>query len=486
MNKHRLEQMSENEFDAMLERSISDIPPENIVNGVTPWKKAMNRVLIGMVLNTIKLNFWCLDYILPTVGMILMLLGFRALRNENKWFKSCFVINVIQAVYGFQFLILNTTIAASEISDLSVVTILMSVIFLLEMFCFWRGFVSVQKSANMPKKAGSALALLILYAVICVLAVLQLDSPVVVILLIIYVLIMISIYKMSKLLDKSGYVIEPASVKTSDRSVVLIIVSVLAVGFTFGYLFGNGYEMDWKKEDVSQQNQIIKIKRDLIDLGFPEYVLNDLTDEEIAACDGAVKVFADTDGTSVGGSKFEKLHITAVAVKLPDEGESWRVVHHFMWDSDAKFCGTESLQIWPTYHEDSAGEWKLSGEMTGRVLYDENGETFTSPYNSLESQTFTSNYLLLGKQTNTDVFASFSMPKQGENCRGYVTYGTTTEEETPFLSSWLNYTHQTRLIQYPVRTAAEQRMTSGINKGGAFSTWQTALQFNTAYVEDSK
>ncbi|HCO50788.1 MAG TPA: hypothetical protein DIT21_05145, partial [Oscillibacter sp.] len=69
--------------------SFSALPPEEVVRDVTPWKRAMNQVLIGMVLCTIILNFWYLNYILPAVGMVLWLLGLRALRRENGYFTAC-------------------------------------------------------------------------------------------------------------------------------------------------------------------------------------------------------------------------------------------------------------------------------------------------------------------------------------------------------------------------------------------------------------
>ena len=42
--------------------------------------------------------------------------------------------------------------------------------------------------------------------------------------------------------------------------------------------------MDWQPADTSKQTQTAAIRQQLLDLGFPEAVLNDLTPEEIAAC----------------------------------------------------------------------------------------------------------------------------------------------------------------------------------------------------------
>ena len=74
------------------------------------WKKSMDRVLVGVVLSTILLQFGGLQYLLPAIGTLLLLLGFRALRQENQWFRGCFVLSVLHAAYVLPFLVLQTTI----------------------------------------------------------------------------------------------------------------------------------------------------------------------------------------------------------------------------------------------------------------------------------------------------------------------------------------------------------------------------------------
>lgn len=148
MSNHEWESMNEKDFETMLEKSVSDFPPDDVVEEVTPWRKAMSRVLIGMALCAITLNFWCLNYILPAVGMVLSLLGFRTLRRENKWFRNCFIITIIRAAYFFPMLILNTTIIQSTIFTspvTSVLTVANLLLLLVEFFCLWRGLRAVQR-----------------------------------------------------------------------------------------------------------------------------------------------------------------------------------------------------------------------------------------------------------------------------------------------------------------------------------------------------
>ena len=82
--------LNDEKFDAMLQSGLPELPPEDIVQEVTPWHKAIYRALIGIAFNTFTLNFLGLNYILPAIASILSLLGFRSLRRENRWFLGWF------------------------------------------------------------------------------------------------------------------------------------------------------------------------------------------------------------------------------------------------------------------------------------------------------------------------------------------------------------------------------------------------------------
>ena len=502
------ETMTDADFEAMLVRSVPDVPPEEIVAEVTPWRRAMNRILFGMALCAITLNFLCLNYILPAVGTVLLLLGFRTLRRENRWLGGCFAVTVVRAVYFFATLVLNTTILQSAVFTPAVTTALTAVnaVLLLALyFCFWRGLLAVQKKAGLPAQTGGALALIVWYALICVLAAVQYGGWVVPIAMLIgYGFILRSLCRLSGALDEAGYAIAPGPVRVTDRCLVLVIAAVLGIGCTLGYLFGGSYPMDWQPVDASTQAQTETIRQQLLGLGFPEDVLNDLAPEDIAACDGALRIVTEAEDCPVNDGRnvlweaynekneryyvqdtvydVKELRLTGVAVQLPGEQETWMVFHHFLWTTDPGVYGTEAIQIRPAYRSIPEG-WAAAGDATGRVLYDRGGQTFAAPYASLGARTFTANTVLWGEQTNTDLFAAFSLPRHGEHCRGYVAYSTAGAQSGYLLSSWCNYTHQQSLLQYPAVTAMEKRMTSAFGNTGAFYTVQHALQF---FPEDAQ
>ena len=53
------------------------------------------------------------------------------------------------------------------------------------------------------------------------------------------------------------------------------------------------FPMAWSTVDSSEHTEVEVIKSYLTELGFPEYVLNDLTPKDIAACDDALQVVVD-------------------------------------------------------------------------------------------------------------------------------------------------------------------------------------------------
>ena len=101
-------------------------------------------------------------------------------------------------------------------------------------------------------------------------------------------------------------------------------------------------------------------------------------------------------------------------------------------------------------------------KFSGRVLYDNDGVTYVSPYYAVKDETYTS---LINRQTMS-TFYDFSMPTQGENKRCYVSCEFIQLEDD--MNTQANYYHQKTLVQYPVYTASEY----AVNFLGSDSTFR--------------
>ena len=222
---------------------------------------------------------------------------------------------------------------------------------------------------------------------------------------------------------------------------------------------------------MQQGTDIEGIREELIAQGFPDYVLDDLTAEEIASCGGAVNVLTQNKNCDNG------LQFTDVAVQVQDADvdELWIIFHYFRWIEDKKPYGAEAVQIWTTDHEIQEG-WLTAGEVKGRLMYDKGGVTYTAPYHSMESVTYNRMAWIDRVQTVTDVFGTFSFPKKGENCRGYVSYSTVHTVKGYTFYDFINYTYQESWWQYPVISAYDHR-TNGVFNKKPFMTVQNPFSF---------
>ena len=90
--------LNEKAFEAALQASVPERLPDKVAG--TSWKRAMGRVLAGTALTALGTNLWGLNYLLPGIGLVLMLLGFRLLRWEE--IEACRgAIQVVGSVQEF-------------------------------------------------------------------------------------------------------------------------------------------------------------------------------------------------------------------------------------------------------------------------------------------------------------------------------------------------------------------------------------------------
>ena len=276
----------------------------------------------------------------------------------------------------------------------------------------------------------------------------------------------------------------PAPVKVPDLWLVLILAAVLVLGCAAGYLFGAQHPMDWQPLEEAETAKTAEIKAHLLDLGFPEVILNDLAEEDLAACAGALRVDVESKVYSPTlrheKTSNKRLRITGIAVQVPGEAETWVILHHFLWEKGPEFFGTDSLEVWPAYQIEARG-WAKGSDVTGRLLYDRDGQTYTAPYYFLGEATAVDTgalSMLLGTTQQTNLYAGFSLPREGENRRGYLAYTIFDAGDAFSINSHFSYMHQHTWFQYPATTALQAELSSpGTIFIGPFAKEMTWLDF---------
>ena len=491
-------------FDQLLREDASALPPA--MAEVNPWREAMALVLWGMGLTTITFNFLYLDMLLPALGGILMVLGFRTLRKENRALQWCWRLSIaIAAVRSAAFALAALPVDVKRVPAYGV----MAMTFALYV-CLWRGMVGVSRAAGAEKPAAPAAgALAVFYVALCVLAFISLEGWLAVLpLLIAYIVILRNLVKLARSLSDTGYAIHAAPVRLPSAAVLWGYLGLTLAAVLLAMFLGQRYPMNWQTRSDAPQDGAVRAQ--LLELGFPEQVLDDLTAEEVAHMSGAVKVYTETEPlyerdiyrevtTSVWNedipprweySSAEKQPdgsyrytyrvydiyenaVTHVVVLVEEAGRQRAIVlHHAAIDRPSGDCLAEGMEIWPVW-QGNEESWSPGGWNSGRLLCEKDGQPYTADFYSVESGSYeTTN--IFGTTQNTGIVAEWSRMRHGENVRVYLLYDAEMlTPEMPSLYSWCNYARQTRPV-YPFRDALT--LWHEWSTDGCYEKWQTCIQ----------
>ena len=490
-------------FDRLLQEDASGLPPA--MAEVNPWREAMCLVLWGMGLTTITFNFLYLDMILPALGGILMVLGFRTLRRENKALQWCWRLSiVIAAVRSASFVLAALPVDVKNIPAYAIMALTFALYIGL-----WRGMVGVSRAAGAEKPAAPAAgALVIFYAVLGALAFMELNGWLAVLpLLIVYIVILRNLVKLARSLSDTGYAIHAAPVRLPSAAVLWGYLGLTLAAVLLAMFLGQRYPMDWQARQDAPQDAAIRAE--LLELGFPQEVLDDLTAEEVAGLAGASEVLTQTDTQYDSGNyrvvttdvwdedtpntwqyqSAEKQEdgtyrytyrvydveevctMTHVAVVLPQGGYQRVVFLHRIAAQPRGMALTEGVEIWPMWRDDE--NWARGNIIGGRVLCGRQGQTYTADFAALDSGSYTSQSFF-GNSQRSCITAEWSRLRGAEDLRAYVLYDAETlTPEWEYLESWCNYARPDDAV-YPFRSALARWHSWGLTGGDTLI--QSALQ----------
>ena len=491
-------------FDQLLREDASGLPPA--MADVNPWREAMWLVLWGMGLTTITFHFLYLDLLLPALGGILMVLGFRTLRQENKALRWCWRLSiVIAAVRSASFVLAALPVDVKYVPAYAIMAMTFALYIGL-----WRGMVGVSRAAGAEKPAAPAAgALVIFYVALGALAFLKLEGWLAVLpVLIVYIVILRNLVKLARSLSDTGYAIHAAPVRLPSAAVLWGYLGLTLAAMLLAMFLGQRYPMDWQVRDDAPQD--VAVRSELLDLGFPEQVLDDLTAEEVARLSGAVKVYTETeplyeddtyrevttslwnddtpprwhyidaekqpDGSYHYTYRVYDIYegfVTHVVVLVEEAGRQRAVVLHYaVIDRSSGDCLAEGMEIWPVW-QGNAESWSPGGWNSGRLLCEKDGQSYTADFYSVKSGSYeTTN--IFGTTQNTGIIAEWSRMDHSGNVRAYLLYDAEMlTPEMPSLYSWCNYVRQTKPV-YPFRDALT--LWHEWRTDGCYDKWQTSIQ----------
>ena len=389
-------------LDDLLGSALSQGVPEDVLRGVTPWKKAMKLVFAGLVLSLIGIDIYNIDLAANIAGNLLCILGFRRLRRENWSFMVCSVLSSLAAAVNIARLVMNCMGRRLElvrlVYDRLAGGVLMALMIATLAF-FLAALKLVEKKSGIPLGMGFAKNVLIWYVVIRAMlfwygyrqaqGVLPGHMFVFCVFLTAAIALCLhALYRLAKELEDPGYAIKASDPKVPDIAVIAALVAISVTLFAGSFLARN-YPGSWKEytpdtdasaaaEELSKV-PVLKLA-DADKSGalihqqsgsaaqfvtadpVPAELLSMLTADELKQLQGSSRIYLIADQYS-----DER---TYKAYAFVNGSEVWQLAG-FAWKDAPKASGSEAIAVTTTDKEDG---------FSGRVFCDISGTPSVSEY----------------------------------------------------------------------------------------------------------
>lgn len=485
-------------FDRDMQTLLEQLPEEQLpADRVTPWRQAMRCVLWGIGLTSITLNFWNLQHLLPMVGSILLMLGFRTLRQENGCLRSCWRLSIALAALRGGYAVVMGTVLSRLVPWLeAAIAWTLSILFWLVCLGLWWGMKEIGRKAGQEKPSAKAAGALVLWYGVLILTGLlgqTLQGLAVWLLLALYIIILRQLTRLTRALDNCGYAVEAAPVRLDGRwlaggYLVLVLAAVL-----LGQALGQRLPMDYRpRQEPSQTAQAVRDR--LEGLNLPRELLDDLSDEDVLSLSGVTQTVWMQEPVKKPLSG-QTIQFWRAALLTPgDDGpDHWAILTYFRYEDGEDWSGdTDGLWLVPHYPYDAYVEEALSGY----ILYDGPEGAMAAPMQSLvrQEQAQYTDWLWpdIPSSASLYLFAEWSLPRKGENIRGYLLYWR--ETVPPMEGDAVHmmdqpYLHRQMIWHYPYATALDQRSIPYATQNfepGLFSVYQEADGTVSAHLNSAE
>ncbi len=421
-----------------LDRQIIDqlngvTPPEEEIRRINPWSKPIGFVTWGLILTTLQLNFLYLQYLMPTIGVILIFLGFRSLRDENRYFKMVWILAIVKLSLQLANLVrVSTPLNLVNYPRTTVGAVMLAL--QISMFLIFHTALkeAYKRSGRLMESApllrASVWAVAAFFVALSPLS----SSPLAFIpLAICYIRIVQSLYRVGSQLGDTGYILLNAPVRTNNRAFGLAYFLVaLAIVITCS-AFYNHLKVEPREYHPPETTAA---RQDLLGMGFPAEALQLLGDEDVTMLSGAINVEAFSE-------LMKDIESTTVYIEMPEN-----VV--FVMES---FAWKEGQPVW----QDGiliSGETKTKDKQIigSGLFYSTKGTKYTANFPRLVCGKMAQD-TFFGPERAVSIAGALSYPFGSKDQSGYVLYRYTVmaDSDKYVTQSLFNYMHLSNPLRIP-------------------------------------
>ncbi len=413
-------------MDDRFEELLADLPDPDggDVERIDTWRRPVRFIAWGILLTTVIFNFLYLDRLLPPVGAVLTVLGFRALRRENGGFRAAWVLSLLRLALMFAVRALRTSPFFS-VDELTVPSLLLQAA---QLAAFRVGMGRVFARTGTPGRLWPVNLLLAFSLLLAVGALMDWGSLGFfgILLLAGYIAVLIAVSRLHAALGDTGYALRNAPVRLSDGAFAAVALAGLLAATLCGAALGLSLSVP-EAEIFTPPDEAALTE------AAPAQIARILTPEDAALIDSAGNIqISWQDGA--GMNAVTGLEACDLTGELPD-GRVF-ILQYFRWLEGGPKWG-DAL-----YLTQSEGLTR-TGEPSGRLVYRQRGQTYTVPFADLTAETRTLGGLF-GPRSEAVIRGNVFVPLTAEDTEGYILY-TLSRADTlrSIYSCQMNYYHRT-------------------------------------------
>lgn len=426
-----------------------------------PWHKSISNITWGFMLTSMTFNFLALQYILPTIGVGLLYIGFRQLRDENRWFNVAWIFSIVNiAIQIFKLIYISTPLHI-RFNDTFIIVILFTIFQVSFIIIFRNGVREVFRDNDEIPDRDPLVTLVIWIIIITICALTGLGSIffISIPLLLYYFYVFRQVYKISDVLGSLNCEPKVVKLKVSSKifmtiySVLIILVVVICC------VLANSGELESKEFTEPIVNET---RTNLINLGFPKEIIKDISDDDINMLQDAIYVQCDTALLMYDSKEQAVIDYNDGSVSDKEGKANLEATTIFVENNDGKMYGFEYFQ-W----KDGSAYWKdiftISGTerveaINGRLLYEKDGKRYSSPIPKLKNKAVTEVDILLNESQCEKISGIVNYPWGSEKQRGYVFYLISFNDDVQVGGNIFNYTHYSNPIRIPYTEVGDESL----------------------------
>ena len=481
--------MSEKDYNfdkRMIEHLSYVTPPEEEIRKTNPWSKPIGFITWGFILTTFKLNFLYLQYILPTIGIILIFLGFRSLRNENKFFKIAWILSILKLLLQLIDLIwVSTPLNIMDYPQLVIGTLMFP--FQISMFLVFRAALKeASKKAGRLMEADPLLwaSLWTMAAFLIALSPLSNSWLIFIPMVICYILIIRSLYRIGSELDDTGYVLTNAPVKINNRTFGWMYFLIAFTTIIICSVFYNHLKL---KPQGYSPPETTEARQHLLDKGFPSEALQYLSNEDVTMLSEAVNVESFSKLLMMDPKRIEhqesyggytqithtyepgKKNIQATTVYIEMPKNIMYVMQYFKWNGGRPIWQDGILISGETAADDKQ-------IISSGLFYSKRGAGYTADFPRIVCDKVTQN-TMFGTYYPVLITGALSYPLGSEEQGGYVLYRYTVKVDSDIYDTYniFSYVHLLSPLHIPYAR------TEDLILSGAYTFEDMLQQHQTKY-----